>query len=186
MTTATLADNGVNVQQLLDTIEQVKNDPEVGLFKFRADSKWVKGGNCQTKIKEFYGAKQEDTSRLKPFVLESDEPPILMGNNKGPNAVELVLQALASCLTVGFVYNASAQGINVESLEFVTEGDIDLQGFLGVSKNVRPGYQNINLKYKVKADASEEKLNELWEYVKQTSPVLDILRNPIKVSISPN
>ena len=78
----------------------------------------------------------------------------------------------------------SAQGIKVESLTFKLEGDIDLHGFLGLSDTVRPGYQNIRLSYQVKSNAPREKLEELCEYVQKTSPVLDIIRNPVPVSIN--
>ncbi|UCC44701.1 MAG: OsmC family protein, partial [Candidatus Zixiibacteriota bacterium] len=150
---------------------------------FRATTKWMGGGHSQTTIKGFYGAGQEDTSRTRPFVMEGDEPPILLGENKGPNAVESVLQALASCLMVGFSYNAAAQGINVKSIEFDLDGEIDLHGFLGLSDRVRPGYQGIRLTHRTDCDAPPEKVAELWEKVQQTSPVLDILRNPVPVSI---
>jgi len=109
---------------------------------------------------------------------------VLLGENHGPNAVEAILHALASCLAVGFVYNAAVQGITVESLEFDIEGELDLHGFLGLSEDVRAGYDNIEIKYRVKADAPREKLIELCYYVQKTSPVLDIIRNPVPVSVS--
>jgi uncharacterized OsmC-like protein len=176
--------NGVDLDQLVGTINAIKETPEIAQFKFRARNKWVNGGHSRTEILGFYGAAQEDTSRSEPFVLEGDEPPVLLCENYRPNAIEAVLHALASCLAVGFVYNAAAQGITVESLEFDLEGDIDLHGFLGLSKDVRPGYENINLTYYVKSDAPLEKIVELSEYVQSTSPVLDIIRNPVSVTIS--
>jgi len=94
-----------------------------------------------------------------------------------------VLHALASCLCVGFVYNASARGIAIESLDFRLEGNIDLHAFLGLSETVRPGYGSVAVKFRVKADASRETLEELCAYVQKTSPVLDILRNPVPVTI---
>jgi len=175
--------NGVNVDQLVQTISAIKDQPEIAKFKFRATNQWVDGGYSRTSIQSFYGAGQEDNTREKPFVLEGDEPPVLLGENRGPNAVEAVLHALASCISVGFIYNAAAQDIAVEKLEMKLEGDIDLHAFLGLSDNVRPGYENIRLTYKVKADAPDEKLTELCEYVQKTSPVLDIIRNPVNVSI---
>ncbi len=177
--------NGVDVQQLVGTIEAVKANPEIARFRFRSETDWISGGHCRTRIQGFYGAGQEDTSRARPFVLEGDEPPVLLGSNEGPNAVEAVLHALASCLAVGFVYNAAARGINVESLSFRLEGDLDLHGFLGLSDRVRPGYQNITVAYRVKADAPREQIVELCDYVQRTSPVLDILRNgvPVKVTL---
>lgn len=176
--------NGVNVDQLVGTIKAIQDNPSLARFQFRAETDWVEGGHSRTTIQGFYGAGQADASRAKPFVLEGDEPPVLLGGNAGPNAVEAVLHALASCLSVGFIYNAAAQGIRVESLTFRLEGDLDLHGFLGLSDTVRPGYQNIRLSYRVKSNAPREKLEALCEYVQRTSPVLDIIRNPVPVSIN--
>ncbi|MDR7426164.1 MAG: OsmC family protein, partial [Armatimonadota bacterium] len=76
------------------------------------------------------------------------------------------------------------QGIKVESLQFNLEGDLDLQGFLGLSETTRAGFQNIRVTYRVKADAPRKKVLELCEYVQKTSPVLDIIRNPVPVSVA--
>jgi uncharacterized OsmC-like protein len=182
--------NGVNVDQLVGTINAIKANPDLARFKFRAKNKWIYGGHSRTSIQSFFGAGQEDASRDKPFILEGDEPPVLLGANAGPNAVEAVLHALASCLAVGFVYNAAAQGIKIESLEFDLEGDLDLHAFLGLSDSpsgtsqVRPGYENIRLSYRVKSDAPREKIIALCDYVQKTSPVLDIIRNPVPVTVS--
>ncbi|MBI4302087.1 MAG: OsmC family protein [Chloroflexi bacterium] len=183
MSTKTTILNGVNIDQLVNTVGAIKTNPELAKFRFRASTSWEDGARSLTKIQSFYGAGQEDTSRLKPFEVASDEPPVLLGNNTAPNAVELVLAALASCLSVGFIYSATAQGIKVEGLEFEMEGDIDLHGFLGLSDKVRPGYQAIRLFYRVKSDAPRDKLEELCEYAQKTSPVLDIIRNPVPVSV---
>lgn len=176
--------NGVNVDQLVGTVNAIKADPGLARFKFRATSDWIDGGHSRTAIQGFYGAGQEDTSRTRPFYMEGDEPPVLLGTNTAPNAVEAVLHALASCLAVGFVYNAAAQGIKVDSLRFNLEGDLDLHGFLGLSDKIRPGFQNIRLSYRVKANAPREKIIELCEYVQKTSPVLDIIRNPVPVTVT--
>lgn len=176
--------NGVNVDQLVATVNAIQENPGIARFQFRAQNDWVSGGHSRTTIQGFYGAGQEDTSRAEPFVLDGDEPPVLLGSNAGPNAVEAVLHALASCLAVGFVYNAAAQGINVESLSFDLEGDLDLRAFLGLSQDVRPGFENIRLTYRVKSDAPRERIEALCAYVQNTSPVLDIIRKPVPVSIT--
>lgn len=175
--------NGVDVDQLVATVNAVQQTPGIARFQFRAHSEWGGGGYSRTTIQGFHGAGQEDDSRAEPFLLEGDEPPVLLGSNRAPNAVEAVLHALASCLAVGFVYNAAAQGITVEALEFDLEGDLDLQGFLGLSQEVRPGYEGIRVTYRVRTDAPREKVEELCDYVQRTSPVLDIIRNPVPVSI---
>jgi uncharacterized OsmC-like protein len=183
-TTAQETRNGVNVKQLVDTIGAIRGDPSLARFRFRAANRWVSGGLSRTTIQGFHGAGGEDTSRAEPFVLEGDEPPVLLGGNRAPNAVEALLHALASCLAVGFVYNASAQGIEVRSLEFDLEGDMDLRGFLGLAEDVRAGYDELRVTYRVDCDATPEKVDELCAYVQRTSPVLDIVRNPVRVRIA--
>ncbi len=175
--------NGVDVDQLLATIDAIKENPSLADFRFRARTEWVEGAHSRTHIQGFTHAGKEDDSRTEPFLVEGDEPPVLLGTNQAPNAVEAVLHALASCLSVGFAYNAAAQGINVDSLELKLEGDLDLHGFLGLSDEVRPGYEGITVNYRVEADAPPEKVDELCAYVQRTSPVLDIIRNPVPVTV---
>jgi len=175
--------NGVNVDGLVGTINAIERDSSLARFQFRAHNEWVSGAHSRTTIQGFYGAGQEDTSRRQPFTLEGDEPAVLLGSNTGPNAVEAVLHALASCLAAGFVYNAAAQGINVESLSFDLEGELDLRAFVGLSKDVRPGYEGIRVTYRVKSDAPRERVEALCQYVQDTSPVLDIIRNPVPVTV---
>lgn len=175
--------NGVNVDQLVGTIKAVEAKPELARFKFRSTSRWDGGARGHATIKSFFGAGQEDTTRKVAYVLEGDEPPVLLGTNAAPNGVETVLAALSKCLTVSFIYPASAQGIRVESLEYTMEGDVDLHGFLNLSHKVRPGFQNIQVKAYVKADAPRAKIQELLDYAMKTSPVLDTLRNPVPVSV---
>lgn len=167
--------NGIDVNKLNDLIDFIRANPEVANFQFKVDAEWINGGNSRTKIQ---------TSSGKLFTLEADEPPILLGTDKAPNAVQAILHALGSSLIVGFVYNAAARGINVEAVELAIEGDLDLHGFLGISEDVRPGYQNIRISCNVKCDAPRETVEELWKYVQKTSPVTDIVRNGVPVHIT--
>ena len=171
--------NGVDVERLGQTIQAVLKDPGEAKSQFRAINRWVSGGHNQSTIRGFYAAGQEDTSRTKPFVLDADEPPVLLGQDKGANPVEFVLHALAACVTTSLVYHAAARGIRLESVESRLEGDLDLHGFLGLSDQVRRGYKEIRVKFKVKSDASPEQLEELAKF----SPVYDIVSNPVPVSI---
>lgn len=175
--------NGVDVDQLVQTVEAIQSTPDLARFTFRAQTTWNGGGKSQTTIQGFHGAGQEDTSRSQPFVLEGDEPPVLLGENTAANAVETVLHALASCLSVGIAYNAAAQGIEIQELTFDLDGDLDLHAFLGLSDEVRPGYEGIRIDCQIQSDAPQEKLEDLIAYVKRTSPVLDIVRNPVPVEM---
>ena len=172
--------NGVNVEQLGANISAIQGDTGLAKFQFRATNSWINGGHNRTTIKEFYGVGQEDTTRTKPFVLDADQPPVLLGEDHGANPVEFVLHALASCLTTSMVYHAATRGIRIDSIESRLEGDLDLRGFLDLSNDVRPGYENLRVQFTVKSDAPAETLRELTKH----SPVFDIVTNPVPVAIS--
>ena len=107
-------------------------------------------------------------------------PPVLMNQNRAANPVEYVLHALAACLTTSLVYHAAARGVKVDEVESTLEGDLDLRGFLGLSDDVRTGYHNIRVTFRVKSEASAETLRELCRH----SPVFDIVSNPVPVFVS--
>ncbi|MCL6265486.1 OsmC family protein [Flagellimonas myxillae] len=178
ITTANIK-NGVNVDQLVDTINAVQGNPELAKFEFRAKNNWITGGHCVTSAKGFYGVGQEDTTRQETFTMECDHPSVLLGEDKAATPVEVVLHALGSCLTAAMTYHAAAHGIDIEGMESTLEGGIDLQGFLGLDPEIRKGYDGITVKFKVKSDASEEQLRALAQF----SPVFDIISNPTPVSI---
>ena len=109
-------------------------------------------------------------------------PPILLGENRGPNAGEYVLHALGACLTGTLVYHAAARGIALDGLECTIEGDVDLHGFLGLDDSVRPGYENIRVAFRATGDFDDEQLAELARLTRY-SPVRDIVSNPVPVAI---
>jgi uncharacterized OsmC-like protein len=174
--------NGIDVERLSGTIDHISDEPALARFQFRARNKWIDGGHNRSTIKEFYGAGQEDTSRTEPFVLDVDEPPVLLGENLAPNAGEYVLHALAACLTGTLVYHAAARGIALEGLECTVEGDVDLQGFLGLDESVRPGFQSVRVAFKATGDFDDEQLAELASLTRY-SPVRDIVSNPVPVAV---
>jgi uncharacterized OsmC-like protein len=181
MATAT-SRNGVDVDRLVATVGAVQSDPSVAQFTFRARSRWETGGRNRGEIREFEHMSATTTDRPQAFELIGDEPPVLLGTNAGPNAVELCLQALAFCYGVGFIYNAAAKGIEVEELRYEVEGDLDLHRFLGLDGS-RAGFSAIRATGWVRSpNATQEQLEELCQYVQDTSPVRDILANAVPVS----
>lgn len=182
MATNTQTVNGVDVNQLTATIDAIKENPELARFQFRSQSRWEGGARLTTTIDSFYGAGSEQ-QHTRTHTLQGDEPAVLLGSDTAPNAVETVLAGLASCLAVGYAYNAAAQGIEIEDLTFQVEGDLDLHAFLGLRNDVRPGYEAIRVRYQVKSPASREQLVELCDYVQRTSPVLDIIANRVPVTV---
>lgn len=171
--------NGVDVTRLIETVRAIQNQPELADFKFRAKNKWRDGSQNRSTVDGFYGTCQ-DISHAQPFVLDADEPPVLLGKGEGANPVEYLLTALASCMTTSLAYHAASEGIEIEGIESSYEGDIDFHGFLDLDPNVRRGYKEIRAQFKVKTDADREKLAELI----RRSPVFDIVTNPTPVKVT--
>ncbi len=174
--------NGVNVTRLFGTMDAIGEQKEIAAFNFRASNKWVNGANNQTTVNDYYGACETHT-RETPFVFDKDEPPVLLGQDIGANPVEYLLAALAGCVTTGLVYHAAARGIELEEVESTYEGNIDLRGFLGMTEEVRNGYEGINITFRIKSNAPREQLEELVMITQQRSPVFDCVTNPVPVKV---
>ena len=178
---STITANGIDVDQLVGTIAAIKDDPSLAAFTFLATSSWEEDTHNVGAIAGFTHAGSADQSRSAPFVLHGDEPPVLLGANNGPNAVELLLQALAFCNAVGYVANAAARGIEITRMDCEVEGDLDARRFLGL-EGPRAGFKGIRATARVSSpNATAEQLDELCRYVQDTSPVRDCLTNPIPV-----
>ena len=174
--------NGINVDELLDTIEAIKEQPELGKFQFRASNQWINGTHNRTTVNELYGAGQEQ-ARENPFVIEKDEPQILLGKDLGANPVEYALTALAGCLTTTLVCFAAAEGVELKEVESRFEGSADLRGFLGLDENIQMGCENIRAIFDIKSDAPQEKIRELVELAQNRSGVFDMLANKVSITV---
>ena len=175
--------NGVDTQTLFATIDVVKGQPELAQFQFRATNRWINGTHNRSTINGYFGAGQEH-SRAQDHRYDADHPPVLTGGDHGPTPVEFLLHALAACLTSGLANIAAARGIPLSEVSSTVEGDIDLQGILGLNRDVRNGYQGIRVSFEVRGDASPEQLAALVEQSRKRSAVFDVLTNGVPVTIS--
>jgi len=173
--------NGVDTATLFATLDAVKGNPDIAKFQFRATNKWVSGTHNQSTISGFYGAMQEMTHQ-QPWTFDADHPAVLVGGDNGPTPVEYVLHALAACMTAGLANIAAARGIQLTEVESTVEGDIDLLGILGLSPDVRNGFEQIKVSFKVRGD-DPEKLRQVVEQSRQRSAVYDIITNGVPVAI---
>ena len=174
--------NGVDTPKLFATIGAVASQPTLAQFRFRAQSHWVGGTQSRTTIAGFYGVGAE-MQHDAPFQASADHPKVLCGEDNAPAPVEWVLHALAACLTAGIANISAARGVTLHSVECSVEGDIDLQGILGLSDKVRNGFQAIRVNYMVKGDAPEEKLRQIVDQARARSAVFDILTGHVPVTI---
>jgi uncharacterized OsmC-like protein len=174
--------NGIDVEGLMSTIDAIRAKPDLANFKFRARSQWLKGGHSRTTITDFDGAAQTHR-HSKPFVVETDEPIVLLGGDRAPSPVVYLLHGLAGCMATAIAYHAAARGISVEQIETQLEGDIDLRGFLGLDEKVRPGYKQIRVKMRLKAEGDEKQLKEIAQFGATYSPVYNVITSAIPVEV---
>ena len=176
--------NGLNMDDLVRTVEAIRQDASLGAFEFRAANQWINGGENRSTIKEFYGAGCEDESRTEAFTFTNGEPPVLLGANEGANPVEFLLHALAGCVTTTTVLHAAARGIQIEELSTELVGRIDVQGLLALDDTVPVGYEQIQIKMNIKADCSDTELDELLAFAKEHSPVCTTVCRPAPVTVT--
>lgn len=176
--------NGLDQDQMMQTIAAIKEAPSLARFQFRARNTWINGGENRSTIQDFYGAGREDDSRTQPFQFTNGEPPVLLGANEGANPVEFLLHALAGCVTTTFVLHAAARGIRIRELATELDGDLDLQGLLGLNDAVPAGYEQIRIKMHVQADCTDRELNDLLAYAQQHSPVCNTVCRPVPVVVT--
>jgi uncharacterized OsmC-like protein len=173
--------NGVDTAALFATLDAVKGNTEIAKFQFRASNTWVSGTHNRSTIHGFHGAMQE-MNHEQAWTFDADHPAVLVGKDNGPTPVEFVLHALAACLTAGLANIAAARGVSLTEVTSTVEGDIDLLGILGLSDEVRNGYQGIKVSFKVRGD-DPEKLRSVIEQSRKRSAVYDIVTNGVPVTI---
>ena len=185
MTTAQPAvRNGVDTATLFATIDAVKANPELGRFRFRASNTWVSGTHNRSTIDGFYGTGQ-DLAHEQAWTLDADHPAVLVGKDHGPTPVEYLLHALAACLTAGLGNIAAARGVTLDQVTSTVEGPINLLGILGLSDEVRNGFEHIKVTFTVSGD-DPEKLRKIVEQSRDRSAVFDMLTNGVPVAIEVN
>lgn len=167
--------NGVDVDQVMNVIGEIDKDSTYAKFQWRAKNEWISGALCRSTIQDFFAGNEEDQTRKEPFILDADEPCIAAGEDTAPNSMEIILHALASCLTGTLVYHASVRGITIESVESSYTGDMDVRGLFGLSEEVRKGFNKVVVNMRVKSNATKEELTEMALY----SPVYDVISNSL-------
>jgi uncharacterized OsmC-like protein len=177
--------NGVDVPTLFATIDVVKGTRELANFQFRATNKWQTGTHSVSKVTSFFGAGQEH-EHVREFEIDADHPAVLVGDDRAPLPVEILLAALASCLTGGIGNIASARGVELHSVESSIEGEMDIQGILGLDPNVRNGYKQIRIDFKIEGNAPREVLEAIVMQSRARSAVFDIITNQVPVEVTVN
>jgi len=178
-------DNGVNVQALLDARKALGEAPEAAKFQWRATCKWQNGTHSHSTVEGFFGLGEEQRHKTT-FEFDADHPQVFASEDNGATPVELVLVGLASCLTAGVAAVAQNREIQLRSVTATLEGGMDIQGILGMDKDVRTGFDGIKVTFDVDADASPDDIKALVAQSQKRSAVYDIVTNPTNVTVNVN
>ncbi len=184
-TATTPVDNGVNVQALLDARGALAEAPQAAQFKWRATCTWVKGTHSRSAVEGFFGLGEEQKHKTM-FTFDADHPEVFASEDHGATPVELVLAGLASCLTAGVASVAQLREIQLHSVKATLEGNMDIQGILGMDTDVRPGFDGIKVKFDIDADATPDEIRALVAQSQKRSAVFDVITNPTNVSVEVN
>ena len=175
-------DNGVNVEALLGARQALTAAPEAAQFKWRASCEWVNGTHSRSTVSGFFGLGEEHSHR-QDFTVDSDHPVVFASEDNGATPPEIVLAALASCLTGGIATVATRRGVQLRSVTATIEGGMDLQGILGIDGDVRNGFDGIKVSYVIDADASKADIEAIVAQSQKRSAVFDIVANPTTIHV---
>ena len=181
-TTSTPVDNGVDIDFLRGAREALTAEPEGAKFQWRVSNTWVHGTHSQSTAQGFFGLGEEQ-DRPREHQFDGDHPELFASEDKGATPTEVLLVALASCLTAGVATVAQNRDIQLRSVRATVEGDMDVRGILGIDSDVRNGFGNIKVTYVIDADASPEDVEAIVAQSQKRSAVYDIVTNPTNVTV---
>jgi uncharacterized OsmC-like protein len=178
-------DNGVNVGALLEAREALTGAPEAAQFQWRATCEWVNGTHSHSSVEGFFGLGGEQSHKTQ-FGYDADHPELFASEDKGATPVEYVLVGLASCLTAGIAAVAQNRQIQLRSVKATLEGQMDVQGILGIDPDVRNGFSDIKVHFDIDADATPDEIKALVAQSQKRSAVFDAVSNPTNITVEVN
>ncbi len=181
-TNETAIDNGVNTEALIGARGAFAETPEAAAFTFRSTCDWVEGTQSSNSINGYFGLGQEH-ERKQTFTIDSDHPEVFAAKDCAPTPPEIVLAALASCLTGGVAAVAQHRGIQLRSVKSVVEGDVDVRGILGMDPEIRNGFASVRVRFEIDADPTEADIRALVAQSQKRSAVFDLITNPTNVHV---
>jgi uncharacterized OsmC-like protein len=95
---------------------------------------------------------------------------------------DLLLGALAACAQLTCQLVATAMAVPTRHIGVIVNGDMDLSGTLGISKDVPVGFKAIRVQFDIDApQATPEQLHALQEKTEQYCVVLQTMLQPPKI-----
>jgi uncharacterized OsmC-like protein len=177
-----MVDNGVNIEAIRGARQALTDAPEAAQFQWRATCEWVRGTHSRSIVTDFSGLGENHAHR-QAYTIDSDHPEVFASEDNGATPVEVVLCALASCLTAGVATVATNRGVQLRSVKTTVEGGMDLQGILGIDGDVRNGFDSIKATFDIDADCSRADLEAILAQSQKRSAVYDVVTNPTTVQV---
>ena len=174
--------NDVNLEKLKATDAAVRQNPGLEKITVKARSTWCRGTMTQVTLSEWYAGGNLMTPRPRRFTIMVDEPPDLGGGDGAPFPIEVVLAALAGCVTNATVTNATLFDVPIDGVEMELEAHMDARGFLGHDKSVPNGITDINYTITIESPAPEDKVRRCKETIDRKSAVRDTLAHPVNIT----
>lgn len=159
--------NGIDTDGLKQVIENVSQNPSLGKVKFQVTTTW-KGTTKTETVVQGYEIGGQKVERIHTFVI--DEPLELLGEDTSANPQEYLMGAMNACILNTYVIGAAMRGIKLEKVVMETEGELDLRGFLGIDKDIRPGYKELKYRVRLKGNGTKEQYEDVHKAVIATSP----------------
>lgn len=149
----------LDLDTMKNTRAAVAEQPSAGHGSFTTITEWEDGARAKT--------------TARSFTLETDEPTPLGGTDRAIDPMELILAAVGTCLSIGWVTHAAQRNVDFRDLRIEVSGDYNLSGYLGIDENVRPGFTGISYTVHVDTDADTDVLQEILHAAEAGSPMVD-------------
>lgn len=171
--------NNIDIDGLRAYTQQVTHKPEDAISKYGIVAHWRGGVHS-----EIHTLNQQlgQTQIQKNFTFDVGEPEELLGNNAYPTPQDYLLGGMAGCMMVGFVANATAQGIRLDDVALTIKGDLNLRGFLGVDPDAPVGFHEIRFHFDITGDGTQEQYNEIIRKVQKLSPNYRTISDAVRVT----
>jgi uncharacterized OsmC-like protein len=171
--------NGIDLDALGGVVEEIGRNPAAALVSFHVKTDWTGQTGSRSTVESYtIGGQQVPRS----FIITADEPHELLGQNSAPNPQELLMSAINACMMVGYVAQAAVRGITLESCSIVTDGELDLRGFLGLADDVPAGYPELSYTVDIKGNGTPQQFEDIHEAVMRTSPNYYNMARPIRMN----
>lgn len=170
--------NNINISGLSEYANEIKENNIQGKASYGVELNWESGTKTRVKTKNMILGNHK---LVRDFSFVIDEPTQLLGVNSAPNPSEYMLGGLAGCMAVTFMAGATAMDIQISELKLEIDGELDLQGFLGLNPDINPGFPELKFIFHVKGSGTQEQYTNLMNRVTKHSPNYNTFKNVVKM-----